>query len=66
MITLGMFLSTPSIRSWKLAGQPKSPIGEVIHWYWPCPGIVNAVRVFHPAAPARNRKSDKELKIWWN
>ncbi len=39
-----MFLITPSIKRWKLAGQPRSPIGDVIQWYCPFPGIVNAVR----------------------
>jgi len=38
-----MFLRTVSISHWKLAGQPSRPIGEVIQWYWPLPGIMNAV-----------------------
>jgi len=42
-MTLAMFLITPSIKRWKLAGQPRSPMGEVIQWYCPFPGIVNAV-----------------------
>ena len=36
-------LQTASISRWKLAGQPRSPIGDVTHWYWPMPGTVNAV-----------------------
>ncbi len=31
------------MRHWKLTGQPRRPMGNVIHWYWPCPGIVKAV-----------------------
>ncbi len=27
----------------KLAGQPKRPIGDVIQWNWPLPGMVKAV-----------------------
>ncbi len=34
----------PSISLWKLAGQPRRPIGDVIQWYWPCLGMVKAVR----------------------
>jgi hypothetical protein len=43
-MTLEMFLRTPFISPWKLAGHPSKPIGEVIHWYYPWPGIVNAVK----------------------
>ncbi len=28
---------------WKLAGQTNSPIGDVIQWNWPLPGMVKAV-----------------------
>jgi hypothetical protein len=28
---------------WKEAGQPRSPIGDVIQWNWPFPGMVKAV-----------------------
>ena len=41
---LEMLRNTPSMSLWKLAGQPSRPIGDVIHWYWPCPGMVKAVR----------------------
>jgi hypothetical protein len=33
----------PSINLWKLAGQSRSPIGEVIQWYWPLPAMVKAL-----------------------
>ncbi len=32
-----MSLRTPSISLWKLAGQPSSPMGEVIQWNCPLP-----------------------------
>ena len=38
-----MFLRTPSMSLWKLAGQPSRPIGDAIQWNWPLPGIVKAV-----------------------
>jgi len=28
---------------WKLAGHPSSPMGDVIQWNWPLPGMVKAV-----------------------
>ncbi len=42
--TFEIFLSTPSIKGWKLAGQPSRTIGDVIQWYCPWPEIANAVR----------------------
>jgi len=39
----GMLRSTPSMSHWKLAGQPNSPMGDVIQRNWPLPGRVLAV-----------------------
>jgi hypothetical protein len=38
-----MLQSTPSMSLWKLAGLPSKPMGEVIQWNCPLPGIVKAV-----------------------
>jgi hypothetical protein len=35
--TFGILPSTSSMSHWKLAGQPNSPMGEVIQWNWPLP-----------------------------
>ncbi len=42
-VKFGMSRSTPSMSLWKLAGQHKSPIGDVIQWNWPLPGMVKAI-----------------------
>jgi hypothetical protein len=39
----GMLQSSPSMSRWILAGQPNSPVGDVIQWNWPLPGMVKAV-----------------------
>ncbi len=44
MMTFWRFLSTPSISHWKEAGYPSKPIGDVIQWNCPLPGIVKAVK----------------------
>ncbi len=33
-----------TLKAGRAARQPSSPIGDVIQWYCPFPGIVNAVR----------------------
>jgi hypothetical protein len=42
-MTFQMFLIMPSMSRWKLVGQLRRIMGEVIHWYCPWPGIVNTV-----------------------
>jgi len=41
--TLKVSGSTPSMSLWKLAREPRSPMGDVIQWNWPLPRIVKAV-----------------------
>jgi len=57
-----MFLRTPSMRHWKLAGHQRSPMGDVIHWYWPWPGIVKAVSSWYFSSIFSCQKPDVRSK----
>jgi hypothetical protein len=58
-----MSLSTPSISRWKLAGQPKSPMGEVIQWNWPLPGIVKAVSFWESSSSCICQKPEVRSNV---
>ncbi len=61
--TFGMSRSTPSNSHWKLAGQPKSAMGEVIQWNWPLPGMLKAVSFWESSSSCICQKPEVRSNV---
>jgi hypothetical protein len=48
---------------WKLAGHPNSPMGDVIQWNWPLPGIVKAVNFYESSSSCICQNSEVRSSV---